>query len=203
MLTNYKRIFLLEPNNSRKTKILYVPLVENEKIDMVKIHGLGLLVKTSNNRILMSALKFSESSFIEPWYEKSFDMKLKAYVDDKDPLELSELTIPLESGDKIKSIDINTQHGFVLTEKGNLLLFGLNKFGALGRSEEVFTNKLNLSFLRKGESINQVFVGNGHTFLSTTLQRIFTFGRNNSGQLGLGTKSYQFEPKEITKSFKG
>ncbi len=88
----------------------------------------------------------------------------------------------------IISVDCGECHTAVVTRSGKLYTFGSNIDGQLGLGHN---NKILLPrFVKglKGVKIKQVACGSWHTAVVTEDGQLYTFGRNNDGQLGLGHK---------------
>lgn len=83
-----------------------------------------------------------------------------------------------------------TRHSIILTKEGNAISFGCNRFGQCGfKSSNVIISPTIISL---DESIiEEVRCGWNHSILiSVNRKEVFSFGRNDYGQLGIGN----FEP---------
>ncbi|MDD5292794.1 MAG: InlB B-repeat-containing protein [Candidatus Izemoplasmatales bacterium] len=94
---------------------------------------------------------------------------------------------------------------FFRTSDGQLFGGGHNLYGTLGNTTNFGKNlgihSLDFPILLDEETILKVYSGNYSTLIQTSMGRIFTFGLNQCGQLGLGTSSpVVTEPIEITDS---
>jgi len=81
----------------------------------------------------------------------------------------------------------------------NLLVFGKNASCQLGLGHtDRLTSLQPLAFdLPAAHRIQQVFCGYDHTFVLTSSDEVFGFGRNGKGQLGLGNTDDQRSPQRV------
>lgn len=115
----------------------------------------------------------------------------------------------LESGEYITKIYAGDFHSAALTSNNRLFMWGSNAYGQCAVS--VFdTTSISLPRdvtaqfnLYPTEEFMQVSLGNNHSMVTTTHGRIFTFGYNYYGQLGLGQDQDMIysNPVEITLAF--
>jgi len=91
-------------------------------------------------------------------------------------------------------------HIVVLTECGKLYGMGVNGHGQLGigsrDTKKEFTLITNSSFDEK--KVKEIAAGVQHTLILTDDGCVFVFGRNESGQLGLGHKQIILTPVQIS-----
>ena len=111
----------------------------------------------------------------------------------------------LTNGETIKSVSLGDFHSSVFTSTGRLFTWGDNNSGQLGdgtifrKSTPVnITTQFNLI---NGETIVSVSLGDFHSSALTSTGRLFTWGYNNSGQLGDGTTVDKLRPGDITAQF--
>ncbi|MCK7488537.1 MAG: hypothetical protein MZU97_25865 [Bacillus subtilis] len=111
----------------------------------------------------------------------------------------------MSAGETITHVSLGYLHSSAITSSGRIFTWGANFYGRLGdgttthRSTPVeITARFNLS---GGETICHVSLGNQHSAALTSTGRIFTWGRNEYGQLGDGTSTNQSTPVEITARF--
>lgn len=84
------------------------------------------------------------------------------------------------------------------SESGRVFLFGKNDYGQLGFGHTKVVNKPScLKYLKPFQSIH-VACGKGHTIVSTACCRLFTFGCNSDGQLGLGDLENKTVPQLVS-----
>lgn len=89
-----------------------------------------------------------------------------------------------------------------LTENGRVFLFGHNDYGQLGLGHtRTVTKPSCLKYLKPFHSTH-VACGKGHTIVATKCGRLFSFGSNSDGQLGVGEFGDKTIPQLInTKRF--
>jgi uncharacterized repeat protein (TIGR02543 family) len=104
---------------------------------------------------------------------------------------------PIE--EQVSQLAINGYHSSVLMESGKVFTWGGNSFGQLGdgtnsnkRLPTEITNNVPV-----GEKIVQLALGEIHTSMLSDSGKIFTFGRNNYGQLGNNTTIESWLPVEV------
>lgn len=128
--------------------------------------------------------------------------RLFIWGDDRDGSKPVDITLSLNLDDSETIIDINVELWtlYVLTSFGRLLDVIYRYEG----SREIKTIEyLNEKFsLLEGEKISQISMKRFHRGVLTTMNRVFMWGRNDSGELGDGTREYQENPIEITDRFK-
>jgi alpha-tubulin suppressor-like RCC1 family protein len=96
----------------------------------------------------------------------------------------------LQDGEIIRDVFAGQFHTFSVTSNGRVYAWGLNDVGQLGDNSIV--NKLTptlISFtgLQDGETIRNVVADESHSLAVTTTGRVYSWGRNSSGQLGDNT----------------
>lgn len=91
-----------------------------------------------------------------------------------------------EYGAKAVSVSCGEKHTLILTEDGEVLSFGVGEYGRLGTgSTSDATTPVSIEALLE-EDIVQIAVGASHSLALTRSGSIYTWGRNDMGQLGLG-----------------
>ncbi|KAK5861160.1 hypothetical protein PBY51_022576 [Eleginops maclovinus] len=83
-------------------------------------------------------------------------------------------------------ISCGWEHTAVTTENGRLLMFGGNTWGQLGIGFKPATGKPATVKALKSEKVKLVACGRDHTIVSTWQGSVYSAGRNQEGQLGLG-----------------
>lgn len=105
---------------------------------------------------------------------------------------LTEITssFGLIEGEKVVKILLGSQASIAITSTGRVFTWGYNGNGQLGDeavSERFVPGEITSQFnLAEGEKIVDVSLGNVHASAITSTGRIFTWGWNQSGQLGIG-----------------
>lgn len=108
----------------------------------------------------------------------------------------------LSEAETLERVFLGWEHTAVLTSFNQLYMFGRNDVGQLGTNTNNHLNQpINItpSFsLAPNETIVEVALGWGHSLALTSSGRLFTWGKNDSGQLGDGSNLNAFTPKDIT-----
>jgi uncharacterized repeat protein (TIGR02543 family) len=109
----------------------------------------------------------------------------------------------LMESEKIVTIKAATSHSIALTNQGRIFVWGDNSYGQIGdgRSSAVYYPKLLNLELQENEKATQIEVGDNHNVVLTSNSRIFTWGFNNSSQLGDGTTIDKKVPTLISNAF--
>jgi uncharacterized repeat protein (TIGR02543 family) len=114
----------------------------------------------------------------------------------------SNLDIPLHVGETVKQVCLGSWHSAAVTSEGRLFTWGDNWGGELGdgthTARSLPTDITGNFRLHSGEAIVQVALGCFFSVAMTSEGRLFTWGVNDHGQLGYGTKVFQSLPVEIT-----
>jgi alpha-tubulin suppressor-like RCC1 family protein len=90
----------------------------------------------------------------------------------------------------IASIACGHYHALALSSRGNVYAWGSNSSGQLGcgdTQERTSPVLVEFSDLEEGERVVQVAGGGAYSLALTSAGRVFSWGKNISGQLGLGT----------------
>lgn len=102
---------------------------------------------------------------------------------------------------KIKEIVGGGQHTLVLTESGEVWSVGRGDEGALGLGEAAPTNLSQWTkidyFERNDLRVKTIAAGFGHNVALTEDHRVYVWGLNADGQLGLGDRASRYEPVEL------
>ena len=111
----------------------------------------------------------------------------------------------LAVGETIMNVSVGSAYSSALTSEGRLFIWGYNNYGQLGDGttleKHVPTAIMNQFNLAVGETITFVSLGGIHSLAVTSEGRIFTWGRNEYGQLGDGTTEDKTYPTDITYHF--
>ena len=107
---------------------------------------------------------------------------------------------------QLKAAALGGFHSFVQTKDGKVFSFGRNNYGQLGLGNnsnqnspvELTTSSTNAIKPIARNTVRRIFAGRYHSFLETNDNKIFVFGRNNNGQLGLGSTTDKNVPTELT-----
>ncbi len=126
------------------------------------------------------------------------------FVDRLYPAEIS-FNFGLEEKERIISLQVGYGFSGVLTSHNRLFMWGKNNHGQLGNGTTI--NQITpidiaqFISLESDEKIESLTLGYSHSALLTSLGRIFTWGNNESGQLGNGTNISRPFPTQITSQF--
>ncbi len=115
-------------------------------------------------------------------------------------------SVQLDENEKIIQVSLGAYHTVVLTDKGRVFNWGYNFWGNLGINDaSVFSTEIprELTFPLVGsEKIIQISAGGNNSAALTDTGRVFTWGINYTGQLGIGTTNtsvpQQSVPGEVT-----
>ncbi|KRY69715.1 X-linked retinitis pigmentosa GTPase regulator [Trichinella pseudospiralis] len=116
----------------------------------------------------------------------------RTWLDDNTP---SRLWI---QNDSVQIVACGNDHTILVTESGRVLSFGSNEWGQLGFLQKKTVSKPTTIKYLKGKRACCVACGAQHTILGFESNKIYAFGRNCKGQLGLGNDEEQLMPAEIT-----
>jgi alpha-tubulin suppressor-like RCC1 family protein len=108
--------------------------------------------------------------------------------------------LSFEKNEKVIQIAVGQSHSLFLTNLGRVYALGQGDEGQIGKGEiEAVTvpTLIDSLPLHQDESVSQVVAGDYHSLLSTNHNRVFSFGYNDRGQLGLGHIENERTPKEI------
>lgn len=107
--------------------------------------------------------------------------------------------------EKVVKITCGHCHSFAITETGKLFAWGLNHNGqlGLGHYNKVLTpTQINNKWF-KGETVIYLSGGCEQSFIVTKSGKLFTFGKNDCGQLGLNDKEDRNVPTQCGKDLFG
>ncbi|KYQ88341.1 Toll-Interleukin (TIR) receptor domain-containing protein [Tieghemostelium lacteum] len=114
-------------------------------------------------------------------------------------LKISENTFKQHSNGKYKQVTIAMDHLLAIDIHGHCWSYGVNKFGQLGigPDSQHQTNYQILHEIRLPQRVQMVACDNYYSAALTTAGKIYTWGLNNSGQLGIGNLKNQSEPQLV------
>ena len=92
---------------------------------------------------------------------------------------------------KVKHVAVGLSHSLVLTDDGNVWSFGCGEHGRLGHgdSAEIRTPKLIEGLIKTSIHVNHISCGAYHSCAITTNGQLYTWGKNDQGQCGLGSNA--------------
>ena len=206
VLTSKNRVFTWGSNNYGQlgdgtTEYKYTPV---DITSSFKLDEGESIIQVSSGMYYSSAI--TSEGRIFTWGRNNYGQLGDGTTEDKFiPVDITSL-FNLNEGELIIQVSLGGEHSSVITSEGRIFTWGLNYFDQLGIGPlpdsivpfEI-TSKFELSI---GETIIQVSLGFWHSTVLTSEGRIFTFGANNYGQLGVGTTSFnQGHVREITSQF--
>ena len=110
----------------------------------------------------------------------------------------------LATSEKIIKISAGGFHALLLTNQNRIFTWGNNQYGQLGDGTYINKSKpINITpncLLKNGEFIQELYAGLGHSLFITTVGRIFTWGNNKYGQLGVENLIKENVPLDITQN---
>lgn len=111
----------------------------------------------------------------------------------------------LDNEEKIVDISLGYVHSLALSSSGRLFAWGNNANGQIGDgTNELHTTPHDITGflnLNTNEKIIKVSAGEFHSAAITSQGRLFTWGKNNYGQIGNNSLNKQIIPLDITNSF--
>jgi alpha-tubulin suppressor-like RCC1 family protein len=111
----------------------------------------------------------------------------------------------LAAGDKIILLSIGSSHSSALTTTGRVFMWGLNNRGQLGDGtgtyRDVPTEITSRFSLAASDKIILLSIGSSHSSALSATGRVFMWGYNNNGQLGVGVSTNRDVPTQITSRF--
>jgi len=126
------------------------------------------------------------------------------------PIDITEF-FSLNEVETLVDMSLGTSHSVALTSSGRVFTWGSNQDGELGTgyldndfypllisTPTEITDKFNLS---ESETIISMSAGHDHTLALSSTGRIFSWGSNEFGQLGVGIKQDQIIPMDISSKF--
>lgn len=184
----YDVLYLGVNDTSDKFKIALLP---NETIKEVEVNDTIVALLTDQGRLMVWG---SNDNYL--FTEISIDSLATPY-------QISN-RFPLNENEYIIDVDLGSDFAVVLTSDGRLFVWG-NKsvYTSYPYADTTFIPvELLTDFnLMNGEKIEQFETGSNHAAFVTSNHRMFVWGINTEGQLGLGHKNYQGIPTDITNQF--
>lgn len=101
-------------------------------------------------------------------------------------------------GEKIVKLALGHDHILALTNHGQVYSWGCGSSGQLGLGNDEYQKTPRLINVLKKLKIADIFAGNGISFCLSQEGKVYAFGDNTNGELGLGDTENVFTPKLIT-----
>ncbi len=206
-----KKAFFLLLLNSMFFKVENIPQLQNTP----KVISSSFVVSSGRNHSLLK----TDKGEVFAWGTWG-DINLNSDISTFSKIYPSDITSQIEllENDTIKSVSSGDQHSFILTDFGQVYCFGFDGQGQLGDGGDIYyVGDLNYSSQLKKEinnitnnfklEINDKIIkvdgGSNFSIALTNSGKVFTFGQNDNGQLGINDQSveYQTLPIEITSNF--
>lgn len=116
--------------------------------------------------------------------EEEFDIKLQPNKTDDE---------------KVRKILFGKQLKLVLFENGQLYSWGISPKGCLGLGENRFQTHNKLERIKITYRVSDIAIGSNHALALTTGGKVYAWGDNTSGQVGLQTKRIKDARKKVSK----
>jgi len=157
-----------------------------------------------DGRIWTYAFDFSDTNDILNQIDLGDDIKIDV------PTEIHRNKIGFPEDVRIIGSSCGDNYTALLSDDGRIWTFGENYYGqlGLGMGDNEYKNvpteiQRNINGLLEDVRIISVSCGHDHTVLLSDDGRIWTFGLNDYGQLGLGDRKYRNVPTEIQRGLNG
>jgi alpha-tubulin suppressor-like RCC1 family protein len=141
------------------------------------------------------AVALSDNGSVFGWGSNSDGQLLRHKGEQSRPQRLA---LPTKTEDEVVRVVCGNAHVLALTRGGHVLSWGRRKNGQLGRGEAEGAAEIGLfdGIVHKGVAIA---CGAEHSFVMTELGRVYGFGSNAFGQLGIGMEHKMCQdPTEVT-----
>ena len=182
--------FFTDRVNSNLT--LYASWTEMYEIEFISLGGSYSSALKSSGRVYM-------------WgYNQFGELGDGTTTDRYTPTEITS-RFSLTEGDNIKSLSLGHQHSSALTSTGRVFMWGYNYYGQLGDGTDInrsvpteITSRFSLA---AGDKIISVSLRSSHSSALSSTGRVFMWGNNSFGGLGLENTTDRNIPTEITSRF--
>lgn len=194
LLTKYGRLFLWGWN-----KDLQCGTENTEESMDSQDRPLSFTEHLQNIDVEKASLGFSHTLVIERQTGKlfAFGNDERGQVTGRQNVPLSDIAIcpttpAFLKEEKIDFVDAGLFHSGVITESGELITFGCNRFGQSNLNTQESSDESLYEYGRwkpdDADRVVGVACGRRHTIVVDSLNRIWTFGENKHGQLGRTTQ---------------
>ena len=102
------------------------------------------------------------------------------------------------NSEKLRSVSAGAVHALVLTESGKVYAWGRNNYGQLGIGNTTNKNVPTLITALNGKKIISIAAGDNHSLAMDDAFNVYSWGRNNYGQLGLGNITNRNTPIPVS-----
>lgn len=99
----------------------------------------------------------------------------------------------------IKKISCGNHYSIIMDNENQIYVCGANCSGQLGIGEKYAGHKKSIGYFKKMKlpNINKIVCGSYHTLSLTICGKIYAWGDNEFGQLGLGNTKNYYEPAQL------
>lgn len=167
-------------------------LSNNDQIVQFSLSGLHSAVITLQGRVFMWGLN------------SAGQLGDGTTISKQTPIEITN-KFNLQPGEKIVKITLGENYSLAITQKGKIFMWGSSTGQVLGDgtffNRYVPTEITNRFTLLQEEIIIQISTGSFHTAVLTNTGRVFSWGSNQYGQIGIGNNIHPSSPVEITTAF--
>ena len=98
---------------------------------------------------------------------------------------------------RVRHASAGSSHTLAVTTAGELYAFGINEYGQLGVGNNETQELPQLVTAVAGKPIIQAVGGGNHSVVLTEAGEVYTMGRNENGELGLGDTAERVVPTQI------
>jgi len=106
-------------------------------------------------------------------------------------------SIELLKGINVISIACGWKHTGLVTVNADVFMFGNGNFGQLGLGQQIKSSLVPKKLQLTGDKPHKICCCSSSTFLLCSNGHLWCFGRNQFGQLGLGTMVDQYSPQYL------
>lgn len=147
---------------------------------------------TPFDETILSSTEESYITIYAKWTPITYEITLQTYEN---------VTNEIFVNGGFQTVSLGEYHSAAITSQGDLWTWGNGDFGQLGHQANKPTNITQSFDLDEGESLKQVYLGWEHSAVLTSFHQLYTFGRNDGGQLGINATSNMQHPTNITNMF--
>lgn len=161
------------------------------------------VVKVSSDAAFNMAL--TDNGMVYTWGSNAYGQLGSGNTVDKSVPYNVTPNITLNEGEEITDIATGITYSIVLTSEYRIFAWGSNTYGQFGNgttTDELLPIDIT-SFIPLGETdyITNIYTGGLTTILTSNLGKVYTFGYNTYGNLGIGTTAHSSSPIDITDNF--
>jgi len=178
-----------DTENWHNASLVSAAVLEGEAVTQVALGGRHTLIACRSGRLF---------SWGGNRYGQLGNGRSGSFSDDRSTNETRPVEVVVGTGEeRVVSVAAGLRYSLVLTSSGKVFGFGYNGRGqlGLGSSETFFSTPQWVKKLPGG--VAEIAAGMEHSFVRVDDGRVFSFGYNLEGRLGLGHTSEQREPVEV------